>query len=69
MTGNTSGPGSCARDHDVSMAIADAGVVGRYRGVEPRSKVSMMIMRPPQQGHGGDNVRGSPASAVWVLAG
>jgi hypothetical protein len=23
--------------------------VGRYRGAPPRSKVSMMIMRPPQQ--------------------
>jgi hypothetical protein len=26
--------------------------VGRYRGVEPRSNVSMIIMRPPQHGHG-----------------
>jgi hypothetical protein len=25
--------------------------VGRYRGVEPRSNVSMIIMRPPQHGH------------------
>jgi hypothetical protein len=27
-------------------------VVGRYRGVEPGSNVSMIIMRPPQHGHG-----------------
>ena len=33
--------------HEVSILI---GAVGRYRGVEPRSKVSMMIMRPPQHG-------------------
>jgi hypothetical protein len=26
--------------------------VGRYRGVEPHSNVSMIIMRPPQHGHG-----------------
>jgi hypothetical protein len=31
----------------VSLLI---GTVGRYRGVEPRSKVSMMIMRPRQPG-------------------
>jgi hypothetical protein len=38
-------------DHDVSILIAVGGG-GRYRGVEPRSKVSMMFMRPPQHGHG-----------------
>ena len=37
--------------HDVSILIA-AGMVGRYRGVAPRAKVSMMSMRPPQQGQG-----------------
>jgi hypothetical protein len=26
---------------------------GRYRGCVPRSKNSMTIMRPPQQGQGG----------------
>jgi hypothetical protein len=29
---------------------------GRYRGCIPRSKVSMRIMRPPQQGQGGKTV-------------
>ena len=33
------------------MLIAVGGG-GRYRGVEPRLKVSMMFMRPPQPGHG-----------------
>jgi hypothetical protein len=31
--------------------IGVVGSVGRYRGVAPRRKVSMMIMRPPQHGH------------------
>ena len=34
------------------MLIVIGVVVGRYRGVEPRSNVSMIIMRPPQHGHG-----------------
>src|SRR5271169_237387 len=42
--------------HEVSILI---GTVGRYRGVEPRSKVSMMIMRPPQQGQGCESACGS----------
>src|SRR5271163_1387225 len=36
--------------HEVSILIAMIGPAGRYRGVEPRSKTSMMIMRPPQHG-------------------
>jgi hypothetical protein len=36
----------------VSILIATVGAVGRYRGVRPRSKVSTMIMRPPQQRQG-----------------
>jgi hypothetical protein len=27
-------------------------LIGCVRGAQPGSKVSMMIMRPPQQGHG-----------------
>src|SRR6266850_5596435 len=46
------------RHHDESILI---GLVGRVRGVEPRSKVSMMIMGPPQHGHGGRDVGGSSA--------
>jgi hypothetical protein len=38
--------------HDVSILMAAVGAVGRYRGALPRSKVSMMSMRPPQQGQG-----------------
>ncbi len=37
------------RHHDGSILI---GLVGRVGGVAPRSKVSMMIMGPPQHGHG-----------------
>src|SRR5437667_3465636 len=48
--------------HDVSILIATIGPVGRCRGVEPRSKVSMMIMRPPQHGHGCASVAGSSGS-------
>ena len=38
--------------------------MGRFFGWQPRAKVSMMIIRPPQQGHGRDNMRGWSASAV-----
>src|SRR5512143_348055 len=53
---------SCYREwhHDVSILI---GLGGRVLGVEPRSKVSMMIMRPPQHGHGSKDVGGSSAVA------
>src|SRR5713101_4142403 len=53
---------SCSRErrHDVSILI---GLDGRVRGVEPRSKVSMMIMRPPQHGHGSEYIGGSSALA------
>ena len=36
-------------DHELSIGL---GTGGRDRGVRPRSKVSMTIMRPPQHGHG-----------------
>jgi hypothetical protein len=41
----------------VSILIA-AGGVGRYFGSQPRAKVSMMIMRLPQHGHGRGSARG-----------
>ena len=40
--------------HDVSIRMT-ARDGGRYRGCIPRSKNSMRIMRPPQQGQGGKN--------------
>src|SRR3981081_396978 len=43
--------GGGGRDHDVSILITVGGG-GLYCGVEPRLKVSMMFMRPPQHGHG-----------------
>src|SRR5260370_1401930 len=44
--------GGGERDHEVSTLRAMIGRVGRWWGVEPRLKVSMMFMRPPQHGHG-----------------
>ena len=54
---------SCSRErhHDVSILI---GLGGRVRGVEPGSKVSMMIMRPPQLGHGNKCIGGSSLASV-----
>ena len=48
--------------HDVSILMAAIGAVGRYRGMPPRSKVSMMNIRPPQQGQGYERLDGSLAS-------
>ena len=48
--------------HEVSILMALVGAVGRWRGVAPRSKTSMMIMRPPQHGQGGLSV--SPTVSV-----
>ena len=52
------------RHHDVSILI---GLGGRVRGVAPRSKVSMMIMRPPQHGHGSGGIGGSSSLASASL--
>jgi hypothetical protein len=54
--------------HEVSILIATIGPCGRCRGIEPRVKVSMMIMRPPQCGQrcGALSSVGS-ASSVWSL--
>jgi hypothetical protein len=55
---------SCKCAHDVSIRIATAVIaVGRCLGSRPRSKVSMMIMRPPQHGHGRGNRGSSVGSA------
>src|SRR5712691_5300351 len=53
----------CPR-HEVSILIAAA--VARYFGSQPRAKVSMTIMRPPQQGHGRGSTRGSSIAALGV---
>jgi hypothetical protein len=43
----------------VSILISAAGAgVGWRFGSQLRAKVSMMIMRPPQRGHGFGSVRG-----------
>ena len=47
----------------MSILIAAAGA-GRCFGWQPLAKVSMMIMRPPQQRHGRGSTRGPSAAAV-----
>src|SRR5215831_15824990 len=49
--------------YEVSILIAVAGA-GRCFGWQPLAKVSMMIMRPPQQRHGRGSTRGPSAAAV-----
>src|ERR1700732_2059568 len=56
------------RHHEVSIAIAAVADAGWCLGWQPRAKVSMMIMRPPQQRHGRGNTRGCVtrrAIATW----
>jgi hypothetical protein len=51
----------------VSIPIAAGEGVGRWFGSQPGAKVSMMIMRPPQHGHGRGSTGGwssAPASDV-----
>src|SRR5258708_36686479 len=55
-------------DHDVSILITAVDGAGRKRGEEPRWNVSMMIMRPPQHGHGCESGLGSVAAAPVVAA-
>ena len=52
------------RGHEVSILIASGAGVGRWLGSQPRVKLSMMIIRPPQQGHGRGSMRGWSASGV-----
>ena len=57
------------RHHEVSILIVAEAGVGRCLGWQPRAKVSMMNMRPPQQGHGRGSMRGSSAAGVSVVSG
>jgi hypothetical protein len=43
--------------HEVSILIGAGADVGRGFGSQPRAKVSMMIIRPPQHGHGVGKIR------------
>src|SRR6267154_4521303 len=52
------------RHHEVSIPIAAVADAGWCLGWQPRAKVSMMIMRPPQQRHGRGSTRGPSAAAV-----
>src|SRR6266478_7832628 len=52
------------RHHEVSILIAAVAGAGRCFGWQPLAKVSMMIMRPPQQRHGRGSTRGPAAAAV-----
>jgi hypothetical protein len=63
MPGAAIGVDQWRRHHDVSILIA-AGGVGRCLGSQPRAKVSMMIVRPPQHGHGRGSTRGSSIAAL-----
>ena len=65
MPGAAIGVDQWRRHHDVSILIA-AGGVGRYFGSQPRAKVSMMIMRLPQHGHGRGSARGCSSAASGV---
>ena len=55
--------------HDVSILITAVDAAGRVRGEQPRSNVSMTIMRPRQHGHGCASGLGSASSARAVIAG
>src|SRR5713226_6704245 len=55
------------RHHEVSILIAGGTGVGRCFGCCPRKKVSMMIMRPPQQGQGCCGCFGSSGVALAAL--
>src|SRR6516164_6081893 len=52
------------RHHEVSIPTAVVRGAGRCFGWQPAAKVSMMIMRPPQQRQGRGSTRGSSAAAV-----
>src|SRR5215472_4058183 len=46
------------RHHEVSIPIAAVADAGWCLGWQPRAKVSMMIMRPPQHRQGRGSTRG-----------
>jgi len=53
--------------HDVSILIVCGAEEGRCLGCCPGKKVSMMIMRPPQQGQGCSGAFGSSGLALAAL--
>src|SRR5688572_14949489 len=55
--------------HEVSIRIAIAAGDRRCLGIVPASNVSMMCMRPPQQGQGLGSVRGSSVVAAAIGSG
>src|SRR5438270_12389940 len=50
--------------HEVSILITTRDVVDRCRGWQPGSKISMMNIRPPQQGQGWAS---GCAGSVWLV--
>ena len=57
------------RHHEVSILIAAGAGMGRCFGSQPRAKVSMINMRPPQQGHGRGSMRASSAAGALGVSG
>jgi hypothetical protein len=58
------------RCHDVSILIIAGIGLARLLGAQPGSKISMTIIRPPQQGQGRGSTRGWSGAAELVgLAG
>ena len=55
--------------HEVSILTAAGTGVGRCFGSQPRAKVSMMNMRPPQPGHGRGSMQGSSAIGACGVSG
>jgi hypothetical protein len=51
------------RSHEVSILIIGGIGFARFLGAQPGSKISMTIIRPPQQGQG----RGSPRSSSGAV--
>src|SRR5215467_9686835 len=57
------------RHHEVSIPIAAVADAGWCLGWQPRAKVSMMIMRPPQHRQGRGSTRGWSAAAASGVSG
>jgi hypothetical protein len=68
MTGVAAVRDRWRRHYEVSILISVGACVGRCFGSQPRAKVSMMITRPPQQGHGG-STRGSSSAVASDVSG
>src|SRR3979411_2345049 len=69
MTGVAAVVDRWRRHHEVSILIVTGAGVGRCFGSQPRAKVSMMIKRPPQQGHGRGGARGSSVVVASAVSG